>query len=97
MFKVIFFLSSGLWGLVNNAGIIGFSGPMDWVDGKYCERVIKVNLIGVINVTLTFLPLIYADKGRVVNIASSNGRFPFPVAGYSESKFGVEAFSDSLR
>ncbi|KAJ8025128.1 17-beta-hydroxysteroid dehydrogenase type 6 [Holothuria leucospilota] len=87
----------GLWGLVNNAGIMGFSGPMDWVDVKYCEKVIRVNLIGVIDVTLTFLPLIYAGKGRVVNIASSYGRFPFPVAGYSESKYGVEAFSDSLR
>lgn len=83
--------------MVNNAGIIGFSGPLDWVDAKYFERVIRVNLLGVIDVTMTFLPLVYTGKGRIVNIASSYGRFPFPVAGYTESKFGVEAFSDSLR
>ncbi|KAF7649017.1 hypothetical protein LDENG_00148550 [Lucifuga dentata] len=59
--------------------------------------MLSVNLFGVIDVTLSVLPLIKKAKGRVVNIASVFGRIT-PFGGpYCVSKYGVEAFNDSLR
>uniref|UniRef100_A0A3Q3KXQ3 Retinol dehydrogenase 1 n=1 Tax=Mastacembelus armatus TaxID=205130 RepID=A0A3Q3KXQ3_9TELE len=77
----------GLWGLVNNAGRSVPIGPTDWMQLEDFTKVLDVNLIGVIDVTLQFLPLLKKAQGRVVNVAR----------GYCLSKWGVEAFSDSLR
>ena len=40
------------------------------------QRVIDVNLMGLIRVTKAFLPLIRRAKGRVVNISSVSGKLP---------------------
>ena len=40
------------------------------------QRVIDVNLMGLIRVTKAFLPLIRRAKGRVVNISSLAGKLP---------------------
>lgn len=82
---------------MNNAGVTGFTGPLDWCDLNSYSNIVRVNLLGVVDMTLTFLPLIYKASGRVVNISSSYGRFPMISGGYSEAKFGVESFTDSLR
>ncbi|PIK52849.1 putative retinol dehydrogenase 7 isoform X2 [Apostichopus japonicus] len=95
--KKILPVEAGLWGLVNNAGVTGFVGPMDWCDLDSYSKIVRVNLLGVVDMTLTFLPLIYKASGRVVNISSSYGRFPMISGGYSEAKFGVESFTDGLR
>ncbi|XP_060616927.2 retinol dehydrogenase 7-like [Anolis sagrei] len=89
--------SKGLWGLVNNAGIGGSSGPNEWLTKDDFAKVINVNLLGLIDVTLHLLPLVRAARGRIVNVASSFGRVTCIGGGYSPSKYGVEAFSDSLR
>ncbi|XP_035687453.1 retinol dehydrogenase 16-like [Branchiostoma floridae] len=91
--------NKGLWGLVNNAGINGdMAGPMEWATKEDYQTVLNVNLLGMIDVTKTFLPLLKKSRGRVVNVASAAGRVAVPDAGpYTVSKFGVEAFSDSLR
>ncbi|KAG8432405.1 hypothetical protein GDO86_016884 [Hymenochirus boettgeri] len=89
--------SKGLYGLVNNAGRATPIGPTDWLDMEDFHRVLDVNLIGLIEVTLKFLPLLKKAKGRVVNVASVMGRLAFGGGGYSLSKWGVESFSDSLR
>ncbi|XP_009994431.1 PREDICTED: dehydrogenase/reductase SDR family member 9 [Chaetura pelagica] len=89
--------SEGLWGLVNNAGIMGPSAPTDWLDIEHFREPIEVNLIGLINVTINMLPLIKKAKGRVVNISSVGGCLAFCGGGYFPSKFGVEGFNDSLR
>lgn len=86
-----------LWAVVNNAGVGTPSGPNDWLTIEDHKSMIAVNLLGVIDVTLSVLPLIRKARGRVVNIASIFGRVS-PFGGpYSVSKFGVEAFNDSLR
>ncbi|XP_036965472.1 retinol dehydrogenase 1 [Acanthopagrus latus] len=87
----------GLWGLVNNAGRSVPIGPTEWMQLEDFTKVLDVNLIGVIDVTLQFLPLLKKAKGRVVNVASILGRLSLTGGGYCLSKFGVEAFSDSLR
>ncbi|XP_053568809.1 retinol dehydrogenase 16-like [Bombina bombina] len=87
----------GLYGLVNNAGRSTPIGPTDWLDMEDFHRVLDVNLIGLIEVTLKFLPLIKKAQGRIVNVASVMGRLAFGGGGYCLSKCGVESFSDSLR
>ncbi|NXY83146.1 RDH16 dehydrogenase, partial [Alcedo cyanopectus] len=87
----------GLWGLVNNAGIATPTAPNEWLTKDDFVKVLNVNLIGLIEVTLSLLPLLRRARGRVVNVASVMGRVSFFGGGYCISKFGVEAFSDSLR
>ncbi|NXS36749.1 RDH16 dehydrogenase, partial [Pomatostomus ruficeps] len=87
----------GLWGLVNNAGIAAPSAPNEWLTKEDFVKVLDVNLVGLVEVTLSLLPLIRRARGRVVNVASVMGRVSGFGGGYCISKFGVEAFSDSLR
>ncbi|XP_025033339.1 retinol dehydrogenase 16-like, partial [Python bivittatus] len=54
-------------------------------------------LLGLIDVTLHMLPFVRKAKGRVVNVSSVLGRLSYYGGGYPISKYGVEAFSDSLR
>ena len=67
-----FNLISGLWGLVNNAGI-GIAGPIEWTPLEHMKHIADVNLWGMIDVTKTFLPLIKKSQGRVVNMSSLAG------------------------
>lgn len=61
-------------------------------------KVSAVNLFGVVRVTKAFLPYIRRNRGRIVNVSSLMARFAMPAgADYAISKYGVEAFSDSLR
>ncbi|XP_054984515.1 retinol dehydrogenase 7-like isoform X2 [Sorex araneus] len=87
----------GLWGLVNNAGIAGLMTPNEWLTKQDFMKTLDVNLLGVIEVTLSLLPLLRKARGRVVNVSSISGRVSQVGGGYSLSKFGLEAFSDSLR
>ncbi|KAM9177115.1 retinol dehydrogenase 16-like [Mergus octosetaceus] len=87
----------GLWGLVNNAGIAIPSAPNEWLSKDDFVKVLNVNLVGLIEVTLSFLPLVRRARGRVVNVASVMGRIALFGGGYCPSKYGVEAFSDTLR
>ncbi|NXV10312.1 RDH16 dehydrogenase, partial [Cettia cetti] len=87
----------GLWGLVNNAGIAIPTAPNEWLSKEDFVKVLDVNLVGLVEVTLSLLPLVRRARGRVVNVASVMGRVSFFGGGYCISKYGVEAFSDSLR
>ncbi|KAM4755216.1 retinol dehydrogenase 16-like [Cyanocitta cristata] len=87
----------GLWGLVNNAGIAIPTAPNEWLTKEDFVKVLNVNLVGLVEVTLSLLPLVRRARGRVVNVASVMGRVSFFGGGYCISKYGVEAFSDSLR
>ena len=86
----------GLWGLVNNAGICVFA-INEWLKKEDFANILDVNLLGMIEVTLSMLPLVRKARGRVVNISSSMGRVSLCGGGYCISKYGIEAFSDSLR
>ncbi|KAJ8003455.1 hypothetical protein DPEC_G00148500 [Dallia pectoralis] len=89
--------SKGLWAVVNNAGVSLPSANCDWLTIDDYKSMIDVNLMGVIAVTLSVLPLIKKARGRVVNVASVFGRISAVGGPYTISKFGVEAFNDSLR
>lgn len=90
-------LPTGLFGLVNNAGVAGIIGPTPWLTREDFRRVLTVNTLGPIGVTLALLPVLQRARGRVVNITSVLGRLAANGGGYCVSKFGLEAFSDSLR
>lgn len=95
--KEILPASSGLWGVVNNAGI-GDPGLVEWHSVEKMKRVVDVNLWGTVSVSKQFLSLVKKGGGRIVNVASVLSRVALPGASaYSMSKFGVVAFSDALR
>ncbi|XP_068165592.1 retinol dehydrogenase 7-like [Antennarius striatus] len=87
----------GLWAVVNNAGVAIPTAPHDWLVIDDYKSMLDVNLLGVISVTLSVLPLIKKARGRVVNVASVFGRISATGGPYTISKYGVEAFNDSLR
>ncbi|XP_062058086.1 retinol dehydrogenase 16-like [Lepus europaeus] len=87
----------GLWGLMNNAGISMPTAPNEWLTKQDFVDVLNVNLLGTIEVTLSLLPAVRRARGRVVNVSSVMGRLSLFGGGYCISKYGVEAFSDSLR
>ena len=85
--------------LCNNAGInlfndIGSATYQDW------DWVLGVNLGGVVNGVVTFIPRIKAhgEGGYVVNTASMGSFIAGPGAGiYTAAKFGVRGISEALR
>lgn len=87
----------GLWGLINNAGVLGVLAPTDWLTVEDYREPVEVNLFGLINVTLNMLPLVKKAQGRVINVSSIGGRLAFSGGGYVPSKYAVEGFNDSLR
>lgn len=87
----------GLWGLVNNAGVLGALAPTDWLTVEDYREPVEVNLFGLINVTLNMLPLVKKAQGRVINVSSIGGRVAFGGGGYTPSKYAVEGFNDCLR
>ncbi|HJP77244.1 MAG TPA: SDR family NAD(P)-dependent oxidoreductase [Pseudonocardiaceae bacterium] len=90
--------------VVNNAGLM-LTGPvLDAPDGEW-DRMIDINVNGVLHVTRAALPHLIraaADSPRgvadLVNISSTAGRVARPgTAVYNLTKFGVNAFSEALR
>lgn len=60
--------------------------------------MVSVNLFGAIRVTKKFAPLIRKSKGRIVNVSSMMGRASVHcLSAYCISKYGMEAFSNTLR
>jgi NAD(P)-dependent dehydrogenase (short-subunit alcohol dehydrogenase family) len=85
--------------LVNNAGI-GVGGAFLDVPLAEFERVVGVNLMGVVHGCTSFLPAMVEARrgGHVVNVASMAGYCAGPLmTSYHATKFGVVGFSESLR
>uniref|UniRef100_A0AAQ5ZMJ2 Dehydrogenase/reductase (SDR family) member 9 n=1 Tax=Amphiprion ocellaris TaxID=80972 RepID=A0AAQ5ZMJ2_AMPOC len=83
---------SGLWAVVNNAGVSIPSAPCDWLTIDDYKSMLEVNLDGVIAVTLSVLPLIKKARGRVVNVASVFGRISVTGGPYTISKINMAPF-----
>lgn len=83
--------------LINNAGIAKFGGFLELSPDEW-ESIIKVNLMGVYNVTRAVLPeMIEQKSGDIINIASTAGQKGAPVtSAYSASKFAVLGLTESL-
>ena len=84
--------------LINNAGIAVIGGILDTTPADW-DRLIGVNLMGVVNGNSAFLPAMVArGRGHVVNLSSAAGLLANPQLGaYSATKFGVLGLSEALR
>ncbi len=58
--------------MLNNAGVAGRNGPTEWLNKQDYQKVCAVNIFGMVDVTVTFLPLIKKEKGRVINTGECN-------------------------
>ncbi len=86
----------GLWGVVNNAGVISLSSLVN-VDIADVQFTFDVNVFGPIRVNRAFLPMIIGSQGRTTIIGSINGFIASAEdGGYTASKFAVEGYTDSL-
>ncbi|MAT45649.1 MAG: short-chain dehydrogenase [Anaerolineaceae bacterium] len=85
-------------GLINNAGIIQKFVHVNELEYKEIERVININLYGVIFMTKAFLPhLLQRPEGHIVNISSMGGFLPVPGQTlYGASKAAVKLFTEGL-
>jgi clavulanate-9-aldehyde reductase len=84
--------------LVNNAGVM-LLGPIEDAPTDEWRQMIHANVFGVLYCTHAALPLMRAQgSGHIVNVSSVAGRVARAGAGvYNLTKFGVGAFSESLR
>jgi len=85
--------------LINNAGI-GYLGRFLDSDLAHWERVLDINLMGVVRGCYFFLPRMIAAGGprRVLNLSSAAGIFPAPsMAAYAASKHAVFGLSEVLK
>jgi NAD(P)-dependent dehydrogenase (short-subunit alcohol dehydrogenase family) len=88
---------TGLYGLVNNAGV-GGGGPVIDTPVEDQTFVYDVNVEGVYRTTQAFAPLIIESGGRIITTGSIAGTISaFPgFSAYSGSKHWIEAFTDSV-
>jgi NAD(P)-dependent dehydrogenase (short-subunit alcohol dehydrogenase family) len=87
---------TGLYALVNNAGI-GGGGPVLETSVKDQTAVYQVNVEGVYRVTKAFAPLVIESKGRIATTGSVAGTISNSgYNAYSGSKHWIEAFTDAL-
>ncbi len=86
--------------LCNNAGVSS-PIPMDEAAPEDWDWILGVNLNGVVNGIVNFLPRIkrHGEGGHIVNTSSIAGLVPAPAWGgiYSTSKFAIHGLSGSLR
>jgi short-subunit dehydrogenase len=85
-------------GLINNAGIIQPFVRFADLPYEAIERVINVNLYGVIHMTKAFLPhLLKRPEAHIVNVSSMGGFFPFPSQTmYGASKAAVKILTEGI-
>ena len=84
--------------LVNNAGVM-LLGPIIGADIEHWQRMVNVNVLGLMYCTHAALPVMQEQGGgHVVNVSSVAGRVARLGSGvYNATKWGVGAFSESLR
>src|SRR4051795_7440970 len=84
--------------LINNAGVM-LLGPILGAEVEHWQRMVNVNVLGLLYCTHAALPIMQEQgSGHIVNVSSVAGRVARLGSGvYNATKFGVGAFSESLR
>jgi NAD(P)-dependent dehydrogenase (short-subunit alcohol dehydrogenase family) len=87
---------TGLYGLVNNAGVGGGDEVVETpIDDQ--TFVYVVNVEGVYRTTKAFAPLVIESNGRIITTGSIAGTLSWPGgSAYAGSKHWIEAFTDAL-
>lgn len=83
--------------LINNAGITHFSRLSETTSATI-RKVMDVNFMGAVNVTMAFLPELIKSRGTVIAMSSVAGFAPlYARTVYSASKHAIHGFFNSLR
>ena len=84
--------------LINNAALINRSAPLWQVPAAEFDRVVDVNVKGVVNVIRHFVPAMLARcRGVIVNFSSGWGRSTnAEVAPYCATKWAIEGLTQAL-
>lgn len=85
--------------LVNNAGVGALPGPVYAIDWSEVEKVINVNVKGVVKMLKLFVPgMLKRGSGHIISTSSTVGKDSAAMIGiYSGSKHMLEAINTSLR
>jgi NAD(P)-dependent dehydrogenase (short-subunit alcohol dehydrogenase family) len=84
--------------LINNAAVMNTPAPLWQVPATEFDRLVAVNISGVVNVIRHFVPaMVQRRSGVIVNFSSGWGRSVSPeVAPYCASKFAIEGLTKAL-
>lgn len=83
--------------LVHSAGL-AWDTPVESTDWEGWERMFRVNVFGVAELTRLLLPALRAAGGTLVTINSGSGHRSAPtMSQYCGTKFALRAFTDALR
>ena len=88
-----------LYAIVNFAGLTGFCSMVEGNCVELTEKLLQVNVMGMVRVNRLFFDMVHTGHGRIINCSSEAGWMtPQPFAApYFLSKYAVEAYNDSLR
>lgn len=82
--------------LYNNAGI-SMAGPAIEMDEKRLDKLFQVNVLGHINMTKWFAPMVINTKGTIVFTFSIAARVPLSwVSAYNSTKAAIDAYALTL-
>ncbi|XP_051236836.1 estradiol 17-beta-dehydrogenase 2 [Dicentrarchus labrax] len=89
---------TGLWGLVNNAGVLPCPLDAELHPMAAYRRCMDVNFLAAVRMCQVFLPLLRRSRGRIVNVSSMAGEVPMPLlAAYGASKAALSVLSKVMR
>ena len=83
---------------VNNAAVMSY-GTVEKTPVEIQQRIVEVNLLGVMWGTRAVLPVFRRQgRGVLINVSSLYGKVATPyVSGYAASKFGILGFTQTVR
>jgi NAD(P)-dependent dehydrogenase (short-subunit alcohol dehydrogenase family) len=84
--------------VMNNVGVLAV-GRVEDIPLEAWQRIVDVNLLGVVRSNLVFLPLLVAQRrGHIVNTASTAGLLPygFDRLPYTATKHAIVGLSEAL-
>ncbi|KAI5961358.1 hypothetical protein KGF57_001781 [Candida theae] len=82
--------------LYNNAGI-SIAGPAIEIDEEKLDKIFQVNVLGHINMTKWFAPMVINTRGTIVFTSSVAARVPLSwVSAYNATKAAIDAYAQTL-
>jgi len=83
--------------LINNAGI-SIVAPFEECSADTCAKLMNVNFMGSVNMTLACLDEIKKTKGNIIFVSSVSGIRAIPTGSiYSSSKAAIRSLAESIR